>query len=92
MLEAVKTTKKTGKESFIFNDGKLLFHSPYTNGILGINCADRKESSWLKEYYQEMIGTEEGSLLFNRTMNYCSDRAGWTINSDTARIFGITTR
>lgn len=72
-------------------NGKLLFHSPYTNGIIGINCADKSKSNWLKEYYQEMIGNSEGSLLFNRTMDYCSDRSGWTINSDTARIFGITT-
>ena len=46
---------------------------------------------WLKDYYQEMIGNTEGSLLFNRTMDYCSKKTGWTINSDTARIFGITT-
>ena len=76
----------------IYHNGKLLFHSPYNNGILGINCANKKESRWLKDYYQEMIGDTKGSLLFNRTMDYCSDRTGWTINSDTARIFGITTR
>jgi hypothetical protein len=38
-----------------------------------------------------MIGDIEGSLLFNRTMDHCSDRTGWTVNSDSARIFGITT-
>ena len=75
----------------IEHNGKILFHSPYTNGISGIDCSDKRESKWLKDYYQEMIGNTEGSLLFNRTMDYCSDRTGWTINSDTARIFGITT-
>ena len=75
----------------IEHNGKILFHSPYSNGISGINCVNKKESEWLKDYYQEMIGDTEGSLLFNRTMDYCSDRTGWTINSDTARIFGITT-
>jgi len=75
----------------IYHNGKLLFHSPYSNGILGINCASRKQSRWLKEYYQEMIGDTEGSLLFNRTMDNCSKNSGWTINSDTAKIYGITT-
>ena len=75
----------------IHHNGKLLFHSPYNNGIIGIDCADKKESKWLKEYYQELIGDIEGSLLFNRTMDHCSDMTGWTVNSDSARIFGITT-
>ena len=75
----------------IAHNGKILFHSPYTNGISGINCSDKGDSKWLKDYYQEMIGNTEGSLLSNRTMDYCSKKTGWTINSDTARIFGITT-
>ena len=76
----------------IYHNGKILFHSPYNDGIVGgINCANKKESKFLKNYYLEMIGYDEGSLLFDRTMNYCSDRTGWTINSDTARIYGITT-
>jgi len=72
------------------HDSKLLFHSPYNNVISGIKCANKEDGKWLKDYYIEMIGTVNGVLLYDRTMDYCSKENGWVVNSDTAKIFGIT--
>lgn len=72
------------------NSSKLLFHSPYDNSILGMDCYDRVSAKHLADYYKEMIGETNGSVLYDRTMDYCSKSNGWTINSDAAKIFGIT--
>lgn len=70
--------------------GELLFHSPYNNLISGIDCGNKEDERWLEDYYIEMIGETNGSILYDRTMDYCSAKSGWAINADTAKIFGIT--
>lgn len=37
------------------------------------------------------LGPKDGEFLFERTMSFCSQRGGWTINADAAKLFGITT-
>lgn len=76
--------------------GVLSFHSPYQNSGIGINCASITESSELKRYFEGMLGglsgpNSKGQVLFDRAMSYCSSSAGWTINGDAAKIYGIAT-
>ncbi len=72
-------------------DAELLFHAPYTTNGIAINCEDTGQVAGLKNYYQEKLGETEGQFLFERTMSYCSVDAGWTLNSDGAKLMGITT-
>jgi hypothetical protein len=46
----------------------------------------------LRRYYIARIGDEDGELLFNRTMKYCSNKNGWRLNRDAAGLFGILSR
>ena len=66
----------------------LMVHSPYVyksrNTIDPIKSADN-----LRRYYIARIGSEDGELLFNRTMKYCSNKNGWRLNGDAARLFGL---
>ncbi|MDA8954323.1 hypothetical protein N9H90_11245 [Pseudomonadales bacterium] len=86
-----------GTKRFVAPKGKLLFHSPYYLGrnSLGssvIACAeDRETLSQMRSYFQQMIGIEEGEILLDRTMSYCSQSDGWTITGNSAaELYGIT--
>lgn len=73
-------------------NAKLMVHSPYriTNSYT-IECISNKEAEDLRNYYIRMIGSDSGNTLYDRTMRYCNASDGWTINSDAAKIFKITT-
>ena len=36
-----------------------------------------------------MIGNDNGKFLYNKTLSYCSESAGWFLNRDAAILFGI---
>lgn len=73
-------------------NSKLMVHSPYRiTDSYTIECISNKEANDLKNYYIKMIGSESGNTLFDRTMRYCNASDGWTINSDAAKVFKITT-
>lgn len=74
-------------------DGKLVFHAPYRRGIFGEPvCLNRNEAEAqvLKSYYFTMLGTS-ADRLYERTMDYCSDYEGWTVNAGAAKLFGLLT-
>jgi ATP-dependent protease ClpP protease subunit len=71
-------------------DGKLIFHAPYTtNNYGGIVCAEKSEAQALKNHYRQMIARDSADKLFERTMDYCSSRDGWTLDQGAANIFGL---
>ena len=37
----------------------------------------------------EMLNEDDGDFLYERTMDFCSNKSGWTLNDDAARLFGI---
>jgi len=79
-----------GKYRTINHNGEILFHSPYTKGMLAIDCTKKSDMDDLLNYYSESIGERDANFLFDRTMSYCSNTSGWTLNADAAKIFGIT--
>jgi len=80
-----------GKFRTMERDAKILFHAPYKQGMLAIDCSSRSEMTGLQNYYEKMLGASNGGFLFDRTMSYCSSSSGWTLNADAAKLFGITT-
>jgi len=79
-----------GRWRDITGDGQLLFHAPYTSSSYGvINC--QSNNNELQSYFVNMIGDENGKIVYDRTMRNCSANDGWTINADAARLLGITT-
>ena len=77
----------------IEHNGILLFHAPYIDGEFGKAVCVRKDSDAalaLSQYYQKMLGKEDGQRVFARTMDFCSKSKGWTVNKDAADIFNIT--
>jgi len=72
-------------------DAELLFHAPYLNKGVAIDCSDRGQVAGLLKYYKQMLGNKEGSYLLERTMSYCSATEGWTLNSGGAELFNIVT-
>lgn len=80
-----------GRFRSMFYDAKLLFHAPYTSNGIAIDCSDTGQVAGLKKYYQNALGQKDGKFLLDRTMSYCSSSSGWTLNSDGAKLFGITT-
>ena len=74
----------------MYENSELMMHSPYLNtGYNSIKCASKTDVNLLLNYYQDMIGNDLGSLLFDRTMQYCDTNNGWTLNADAAEVFGI---
>ena len=73
-------------------DAELLFHAPYLNKGVAIDCSDRGQVAGLLKYYKQMLGNKEGSYLLERTMSYCSATEGWTLNSGGAELFNIGNR
>ena len=77
---------------YMSGGSKLLFHAPYKvnqsyYGKQYINCQSINDS--LREYYMEMLNEDDGDFLYERTMDFCSNKSGWTLNDDAARLFGI---
>ena len=71
-------------------DGTLLFHAPYVEmGGNRILCANTEIDLGMRKYFSKMLGNKEGDVLFNRTMKYCSNKSGWTINKGAAEIYGL---
>lgn len=80
----------------------LIFHAPYTSSSsnswfygansTSIDCSDRGQVADLKNYYFKMLGANDGKFLLDRTLAYCSQTEGWSINRDAARLFGLITR
>ena len=87
-----------GRNRIMETDAQILFHAPYTNISSSyergaIDCTSSKEDlNALKAYYVEMVGEEDGGRLYERTMWYCSNEAGWVVTGPSAaRLYGITT-
>lgn len=75
----------------ISGDGQLLFHSPYVGSGFSIECIERERAQEMKRYMVTFLNQKDGEFLFDRTISYCSQTTGWTINADAAKLFGITT-
>jgi hypothetical protein len=80
-----------GKYRTMAFDAELLFHAPYLSNGIAIDCADYGQVDELKKYYQANLGNSDGEYLLDRTMSYCSNSSGWSLNADGAKLFGITT-
>ena len=80
-----------GKFRSMHHDAVLLFHAPYIGNGIAIDCSDRGQVKSLEKYYKNMLGAKDGEFLLDRTLSYCSQSSGWTLNSDGAKLFGITT-
>lgn len=80
-----------GESRSIDAEGQLLFHSPYLKNGEAIYCAEKNQMADLQQYFFKYLGSKDGQFLFERTMSFCSQRGGWIINGDAAKIFGITT-
>ena len=79
----------------ILGSGQIMFHAPYSfdiaalqKGEIEIEC--QTKNSKLENYYIQMLGVDDGTLLYERTMSYCGQNTTWSLNSDAANIFGIT--
>ena len=92
-----------GAYRYVNYNAELLLHAPYIEKKLtpeeiyykkmlqieniGIVCAsDMKE---LKDYFNEMLGEENGNFLYKQTMEFCSTSDGWVFNKDAAELFNI---
>lgn len=76
----------------VWEGGTLIFHAPYTVGRGGfiIDCSDVEVANSLKAYYREMIDNSNVEHIFKRTMSYCSNREGWTLNKAAADLMRLT--
>jgi len=72
------------------HDALLLFHAPYVQNGVAIDCSDRGQIDELREYYINKLGPTDGQYLYERTMSYCSATSGWTLNAGGAKLFNIT--
>ena len=41
------------------------------------------------DYMKEMLNETDGEFLYKRTMSYCSQSSGWSLNKDAADLFGL---
>jgi hypothetical protein len=80
-----------GKYRSMSYDAELIFHAPYLSNGIAIDCSDNGQVDELKKYYQANLGNSDGEYLLDRTMSYCSNSSGWTLNAGGAKLFGITT-
>lgn len=77
-----------GKYRSLQKGGKLMFHAPYAyTSRYDISCA--KKDTQLLTYMKEMLSETDGDFLYKRTMSYCSQSSGWSLNRDAAEIFGL---
>ena len=77
------------KKRTILGEGRILFHAPYTSTYSTSRPKCQKENKQLESFYYEMLGPNNGKLLYERTMSYCSKTSGWELNKDAAELFGI---
>jgi hypothetical protein len=68
----------------------LLFHSPYRNRGIGIDCSNKKAVEIFRNYMVDIMGVRDGGYVFERAMSYCSVDNGWIVNRDAARVFNMT--
>jgi len=71
-------------------ESKLMFHVPYTYSSIfrrDISCAYSDDK--LLSYMKKMLNEIDGKFLYERTMSYCSETAGWSLNKDAAELFEI---
>ena len=80
-----------GQYRTIDAEGQLLFHSPYLKSGEAMYCPEKDQMPGLRQYFVQYLGAKDGQFLFDRTMAFCSQRGGWVINSDAAKLLGITT-
>lgn len=80
-----------GMQRYMLYDARLIFHAPYIDTGIGIECADDKQATPLRAYLVDKLGKNNGEFVLQRTMSYCSADSGWTLNSDAATLFDITT-
>lgn len=78
-----------GKFRSMEYDARLLFHAPYIGSGIAIDCSDRGQVNALGNYYKSMLGAKNGEFLLGRTLSYCSQSSGWSLNADGAKLFGI---
>lgn len=77
-----------GSYRYLQKGGKLMFHAPYSNtSRYDISCS--KKDTQLLTYMKEMLNETDGDFLYKRTMSYCSQSSGWSLNRDAAEIFGL---
>ena len=70
--------------------GKLMFHAPYSyNSVYDISCSNK--DTQLLAYMKKMLNETDGAFLYQRTMSYCSQSSGWSLNKDAAELFGLLT-
>jgi hypothetical protein len=67
----------------------LLFHSPYRQNGIGIDCSNKNDKKMFENYLIKFMGDADGKYLFERSMSYCTNENGWAINKDAAEIFNI---
>ena len=79
-----------GESRTIDTEGRLLFHSPYLKNGETLYCPGKDQIPGLRQYFVHFLGTKDGQFLFEPTMAFCTQRGGWVINSDAAKLFGIT--
>lgn len=81
-----------GKFRVMQGNAKIIFHSPYYAKGIGIDCNIKEEVAGLRNYYHNSLGREDGELLLDRTLKYCTKDGGWTLNAGSAVLFGLATR
>lgn len=79
-----------GMQRYMLHDASLIFHAPYIDTGLGIECFHDREVDTLRAYLVDKLGKNDGEFVLLRTMSYCSVSSGWTLNSDAATLFNIT--
>ena len=72
-------------------ESKLMFHAPYryTENWRGVDLVCLREDKKLLSYMRRMLSKVEGDFLYQRTMSFCSNVSGWSVNKDAAESFGI---
>ena len=89
-MSSCSTAFLGGKYRSMWGSAKLMVHAPYRYVTRNtIECTSSKAASNLKDYYVKKIGTNDGELLFDRTIKYCSTSDGWFLNRDAAKLFNI---
>ena len=101
-LSSCATAFLGGYSRSMSQNSTLLFHAPYTrenNFSRDIVCISESDplldgvsaTEELKGYFVRMLRQKEGNLLYQRTMSYCSNTSGWSLNPNAARLFGLLT-
>lgn len=81
-----------GKFREMSGNAQIIFHSPYYDKGIGIDCNIKEEVKGLRNYYHNSLGKKDGELLLNRTLKYCTKSGGWVLNAGSAHLFGLVTQ